>query len=206
MSIDVTSGRAPTPEPNDLEARNRRLAQRVGLVIFGMVLFAWAMVPIYRWVCIEFGVGVVQQKPDKNNLPAAAGEREVTVRFVGLVDVMAPAKIEPLRSGMVVKVGEQHEVMYRFTNLSDQPLDFQAVHSVAPSLADPMFHKIECFCFNKQRLEPHEVKDLPVSFWVDPKFPSQYHAVTLQYTLYNLNPDPELMKKRREESSRGSES
>lgn len=193
-----------TSEPlsqDALIARNRRLAQRVGLVILGMALFGWALVPIYRWVCVQYGVGIVQQKPDKGNLPAAIGEREIEVRFVGLVDVLAPAKIEPLKPNMVVKVGEQREVMYRFTNLSDQVLDFQAVHSVAPSLADPMFHKVECFCFTTQSLKPREVKELPVAFWVDPKFPPQYHAVTLQYTLYNLNPDPALLKKRQEESA-----
>jgi cytochrome c oxidase assembly protein subunit 11 len=72
---------------------------------------------------------------------------------------------------------------------------------VAPSLADPLFHKVECFCFTTQKLKPREVKDLPVAFWVDPKFPKQYHAVTLQYTLYNLNPDPTLLKKRQEENA-----
>jgi len=187
--------------PDAIQERNRRLAKRVGLIVLGMALFAWALVPIYRWVCVEFGVGIVQQKPNNKNLPAAAGDREVEVRFVGLVDVLAPAKIEPLKPRLVVKVGEQHEVMYRFTNLSDENLDFQAVHSVAPSLADPLFHKVECFCFTTQTLKPREVKDLPVAFWVDPKFPQQYHAVTLQYTLYNLNPDPTLLKKRQEENA-----
>lgn len=187
--------------PDAIQERNRRLAKRVGLIVLGMSLFGWALVPIYRWVCVEFGVGIVQQKPNNQNLPAVAGEREVTVRFVGLVDVLAPAKIEPLKPQLVVKVGEQHEVMYRFTNLSDENLDFQAVHSVAPSLADPLFHKVECFCFTTQTLKPREVKDLPVAFWVDPKFPQQYHAVTLQYTLYNLNPDPTLLKKRQEENA-----
>ncbi len=204
MTTPANSGQAETPAPIDLEARNRRLAKRVGLVILGMALFGWALVPIYRWVCTEYGVGVVQQKPDKSNVPGAIGEREVEVRFVGLVDVLAPAKIEPLKPSLVVKVGEQREVMYRFTNLSDAPLDFQAVHSVAPSLADPMFHKVECFCFTTQTLKPREVKELPVAFWVDPKFPPQYHTVTLQYTLYNLKPDPALLKKRQEESARKS--
>ncbi len=185
-----------------LHERNQRLAKRVGLVILGMSLFGWALVPLYRWVCTEYGVGPVQQKPDSKNLPSALGDRDIQVRFVGLVDVLAPAKIEPRQPGLVVKVGEQREVTYRFTNLSDQPLHFQAVHSIAPALADPMFHKVECFCFTSQKLEPHEVKELPVVFWVDPKFPAEYHTVTLQYTLYNMNPDPSLLKKRLEESAR----
>lgn len=198
-----------TPMPNaapsleELQARNQRLARRVGMVILGMALFGWALVPIYRWVCTEYGVGIVQQKPNKGNLPGAVvGSREVTVRFVGLVDVLAPATIEPLQPSLKVKVGEQREVMYRFTNLSDEPLHFQAVHSVAPSIADPMFHKVECFCFTNQKLEPRETKDLPVAFWVDPKLPPEYHGVTLQYTLYNLNPDPARLKQRQEENAR----
>jgi cytochrome c oxidase assembly protein subunit 11 len=190
----------PTPAaPDALDARNRRLARRVGGVILGMALFGWALVPLYRWVCTAYGVGPAPQRPDNQNLPLAAGEREISVRFVGLADVLAPAKIEPLKPNLVVKVGEQHEVMYRFTNLSDQPLNFQAVHSVAPALADAMFHKVECFCFSTQTLQPREVKDLPVAFWVDPDFPPEYHSVTLQYTLYNLNPDPARLKQRQEQ-------
>lgn len=187
----------------DLAVRNRRLARRVGLVIVGMALFGWALVPLYRWVCVKYGVGIVQQRPDGTNLPTASGERQVEVRFVGLADVLAPATITPLQPNLRVRVGEQHEVMYRFTNLSDEVLEFQAVHSVAPALADAMFHKVECFCFSKQKLEPRETKDLPVAFWVDPAFPPQYHAVTLQYTLYNLNPDPARLKQRQIDQARG---
>lgn len=190
------------PSSEELALRNGRLARRVGLVILGMALFGWALVPLYRWVCVKYGVGPAPQRPDSRNLPTAGGEREVDVRFVGLADVLAPAKITPLQPNLRVQVGVQHEVMYRFTNLSDEVLEFQAVHSVAPALADAMFHKVECFCFSKQQLQPRETKDLPVAFWVDPAFPAEYHAITLQYTLYNLNPDPARLKQRQIDQAR----
>ena len=62
------------------------------------------------------------------------------------------------------------------------------MHSLSPPQADHAFKKMVCFCFTKQVLKPHESKDLPVVFRVEPRLDPLYQDLTLGYTLYNLNP------------------
>jgi cytochrome c oxidase assembly protein subunit 11 len=180
--------RTHIPDP-ELTKRNNRMLMWLGLLLVGMGVFAWALVPFYQLVCRKYGVGTVPQLPNKNVVSTGIGSRTVTVHFLGLINAGTPATLEPLVPDMVVHVGETREVNYRFTNLADHPLEFQAVHSVTPPRADADFHKLQCFCFTRQTLKPHETKVMPVSFWVDPKLESIFNTVTLQYTLYALHPE-----------------
>ncbi len=180
----------------DIQKKNQRSLMWLGLVLVGMTIFAWALVPLYRMVCERFGVGTVPQKPNPSLVASGViGERELTVRFVGMSNSGTPALIEPLTPKLDVKVGETHEVQYRFTNLTDKTLEFQPVHSVVPARADAMLHKLECFCYERQTLKPKESKLLPVSFWIDEKLDPEVNTVTLQYTLYALNPQKPVAKK-----------
>ena len=51
------------------------------------------------------------------------------------------------------------------------------------------FNKIQCFCFDEQRLEPNEEVDMPVFFFIDPQFledpeMEDVHSITLSYTFF----------------------
>lgn len=172
-----------------IKQKNMRLVAMLGLLLVGMGIFAYALVPFYQLVCRRYGVGIVEQRPNPALLPVGAGQRTVNVSFLGMANEGTPASIAPLKTRVTVHVGETTEVNYRFTNLTAHPLDLQAVHSVTPPEADAQFHKLICFCFTKQSLKPHETKVLPVRFWVDPKLPERDHEVTLQYTLFALHPE-----------------
>lgn len=172
-----------------IQAKNSKTLKLLGLIIVGMTLFAWSLVPIYRMICTKFGLGTAPQRPSLANVSTGVGDRTVIVRFVGISTAGTPASIEPLEEKVVVKVGETREVKYRFKSFVDHPLDFQAVHSVTPPLEDKHFHKLECFCFTKQTLKPNETKIMPLSFWVDPKIDAKVDTITLQYTLFALKPE-----------------
>jgi cytochrome c oxidase assembly protein subunit 11 len=65
---------------------------------------------------------------------------------------------------------------------------------VYPPKAGFYFQKIQCFCFEEQRLLPGETVDMPVFFFIDPDFlsDSQLHHVnnlTLSYTFFQTDVD-----------------
>lgn len=175
--------------PDSLKAKNLRLLGKLGWVLVGMTIFAWALVPIYRLACQRLGIGNVPQRPSLAITPGVVGDRQVTVHLIGIVNAGAPARMFPLVPSVRLRVGETREVRYRFINLGDRPLEFQVVHSVDPPRADAMLHKLRCFCFSRQRLGPHETRELPVSFWVDPKLEPGLDDLTLQYSLFALHPE-----------------
>ena len=54
------------------------------------------------------------------------------------------------------------------------------------------FHKIQCFCFEQQRLGPHEEIDMPVFFFIDPeiledKSMDTTDIITLSYTFFKID-------------------
>lgn len=64
-----------------------------------------------------------------------------------------------------------------------------STYSVAPIEAGQYLNKIQCFCFEEQRLEPGEEVDMPVFFYFDPEFADDprlenVSQVTLAYTFF----------------------
>lgn len=64
-----------------------------------------------------------------------------------------------------------------------------STYSVAPVEAGQYLNKIQCFCFEEQRLDPGEEVDMPVFFYFDPEFADDprldyVNDVTLSYTFF----------------------
>ena len=173
-----------------LVEKNRIVAKWVIAFTVGMFGFAFAMVPLYTMICRTFGLGPVLAAQAQTGTEATKDARYVNVRFMSQVNAGLQAEFGPVdKLALKVKVGEMNTVQWKFHNLSDKPIEFQAIHSVAPEQASPSLQKIECFCFTRQSLKPHESRVMPVTFRLEPTLQKDVPEVTLAYTLYAITPD-----------------
>ncbi len=97
-----------------------------------------------------------------------------------------PWTFRPLTPSVDVHPGEVTQVVYEVENTTDRPLTGQAVPSYGPQLAAAYFKKLECFCFARQAFAPHEKRQMPVVFVVDPALPRDVGTITLSYTFFEV--------------------
>jgi cytochrome c oxidase assembly protein Cox11 len=162
-------------------------------VTLGIMLGLVAYSPkIYRVFCSVTGYGGTTQRAYAD--PAVTSNKTVTVAFDTNVAPDPPWRFEPEQRSVTVHLGEQKMVFFTAENLSNESIVAHATYNVTPNTSGPYFNKIQCFCFNEERLDPHQKIDMPVVFFVDPAFAEDpdNHAVntiTLSYTLLrSVNP------------------
>ena len=168
----------------------------------GMLLLAFASVPLYRIFCQATGFGGTTQ--EFSVAPKKLADVTITVRFNADVEPGLPWKFEPIEKEVTVRPGQNRLVAFRATNESDKPITGTAVYNVTPFEAGPYFDKIQCFCFERQTLKPHESVNLPVSFFIDPAMlesseTAKITNITLSYTFFRyqsgkINTNRELRK------------
>jgi cytochrome c oxidase assembly protein subunit 11 len=157
-----------------------------GVVALAMVGAAFAAVPLYRAFCQATGfAGTVTQAkaaPDK------VLDRTLLIRFDANVRDL-PWDFTTQQVSQTMKIGETKVALFKVTNNSDRAVTGRAVFNVVPEQAGAYFHKLSCFCFTDQTLQPHQTVEMPVLYFVDPKFAEDFETrgesqVTLSYTFY----------------------
>lgn len=101
-----------------------------------------------------------------------------------------PWKFTPQQREVRVLPGETALAFYTATNTSDKDIIGVATYSVTPAQVAPYFSKIQCFCFEEQRLNAGETVDMPVFFYLDPDMLTDLNmkgieTVTLSYTFFS---------------------
>lgn len=170
---------------SNLSPRTIAAALVVGSV--GMLGLSFASVPLYRAFCAATGFGGTPQTAKV--AAAKKGERTLTVRFDANVSKDLPWRFEPEAAKLSLRTGETTTVYYKVANLSDGETSGQAAYNVSPDQAGAFFVKIACFCFDEQRLGPHETAEWPVVFYLDPALESEeamrrVEEITLSYSFY----------------------
>ena len=171
----------------DPKRRHSILALALVGLVAGMVGLSFASVPLYRVFCQVTGYGGVPQRAEK--APGEVLDRTVTIRFDGNVDRSLPWTFAPVQQTMDVKIGDTALAFFKASNNSSVPVSGRAIFNVSPELAGRYFTKIECFCFKQQTLAAGQTVDMPVTFFVDPKFvededTKDISEITLSYTFY----------------------
>lgn len=155
----------------------------VGLAIMcGLVAYS---PELYRAFCGATGYGGTTQRAYTD--PTTTSQRTVTVDFDSNVAPGLPWRFEPEQRSVSVHLGEQKLVFFSAENLSDKTTVGHATFNVTPPTSGIYFNKIQCFCFNEERLDPHQKVDMPVVFYVDSAFAKDsdmdhVDAITLSYT------------------------
>jgi cytochrome c oxidase assembly protein subunit 11 len=157
------------------------------LVVGAMTGLAFAAAPLYDMFCRVTGFGGTTQVATA--APTTVLDRPITVRFDSNVSPGLPVQMTAERRSQVTKLGETALIVYRVRNLSDQRLTIIASYNVTPFTTGVYFHKIQCFCFKDQVLEPGETREFPVVYFVAPELASDLNTqdigtITLSYTLY----------------------
>ena len=170
-----------------MRRRNATTVALLGAVVLGMVGLSFASVPLYRLFCQATGFGGTTQRAAA--APAEIADAIVTVRFDAETASDLGWEFRPLQSEVRVHPGEQREVFFRAVNRSAEAVTGTATFNVTPTKSGIYFDKLQCFCFNEQRLGPGESRDMGVVFFVDPdllKDPGtrDVRTITLSYTMF----------------------
>ena len=159
------------------------LGMLMAAIMFG---FGFALVPLYNVFCQVTGLngkidlGLVSGLPN-----GVISDRIVTVEFDVNHNLGMPWHFKPQQAEIKVHPGAIVKTGYIVTNPTQRTMMAQAIPSISPSIAAAYLKKVECFCFNEQKLEPGETANLSLQFYLDPKIPESVKRLTLSYTLFD---------------------
>ncbi len=176
-------------DKDSVESTTRRTFISSSLVAGGMFGFGFAMVPLYNVFCKVTGLnGKTDSTPYLYNAEDAKVDtsREIKVQFVATKNAGMTWDFEPSVSQVIIHPGQVGELSFFARNPTDNRIVGQAIPSVTPFEATNYLHKVECFCFTTQTLEPREEKVMPLRIIVDQDLPKHLKKLTLSYTLFDV--------------------
>lgn len=168
--------------------RKQKLMRNLLLLIFGMAAFAFILVPIYDVFCDVTGINGKMDLSVIAATPAGVDmSRTVTVEFVVANNKQMPWEFKPKHTTLKMHPGELVTTAYYAKNLSGKTMVAQAIPSISPARISKYLKKVECFCFNSQKLGPGESAYLGLRFYLDPDLPADVQRVTLAYTIFDIS-------------------
>ncbi|MFN4112767.1 MAG: cytochrome c oxidase assembly protein [Sphingomonadaceae bacterium] len=186
-----------------LEERNRRVGFYALLGALAMLGLGYAAVPLYDLFCRVTGFGGTTQKATEQQASAAerlalsANAPEISIRFDASTARDMPWAFKPEQVTEKVRIGVRDLAFYTARNDSGVPITGTATFNVEPEQAGRYFHKVQCFCFTEQVLQPGQEVRMPVLYFVDPAILDDPNAqgiqqITLSYTFHKSATQPQI--------------
>lgn len=183
--------------------KNRTTMYYGASAIVGTVALSYGSVPLYKMICQQTGWSgqpvkahdnVSSDIPASERLKPLQDHRRLRITFNGSVSDVLPWKFIPQQREVRVLPGETALAFYTATNKSEADIIGVATYSVTPAQVAPYFSKIQCFCFEEQKLNKGETVDMPVFFFIDPEFAKDPNmrgidTITLSYTFFKARYD-----------------
>ncbi|SCV73489.1 BQ2448_7415 [Microbotryum intermedium] len=181
------------------QRRNISLLLYSSATIVLVTTASYLAVPLYRVFCSATGYGGTPAT-DKSRIgaerliPVADTERRIRVQFNADSSDSLPWTFTPQQKEVRVLPGETALAFYTAKNNSAEDIVGIATYNVTPNNIAPYFAKVECFCFEEQRILAGEEVDLPVFFFIDKDFLDDplmrnVQEVTLSYTFFRARRD-----------------
>ncbi|KIY43977.1 hypothetical protein FISHEDRAFT_67714 [Fistulina hepatica ATCC 64428] len=176
-----------------VKAKNRALFMYTAAVIVGALGMTYAAVPLYRMFCAATGFAgtpnVGTGRFEAERLVPVADALRIKVHFMANKSEQLPWSFKPEQQYVNVLPGETSLAFYKAKNTSAKDLIGIATYNVTPDRIAPYFSKVECFCFEEQKLLAGEEVDMPLLFFIDKDVlddPScqNIHDVVLSYTFF----------------------
>ncbi|XP_007565296.1 PREDICTED: cytochrome c oxidase assembly protein COX11, mitochondrial [Poecilia mexicana] len=187
-------------QEEEWRTRNKTVLTYIAAAGVGMIGLSYASVPLYRLYCQATGLGgtaVAGHDTDQVETMKPVKERIIKVTFNADTHASIQWNFRPQQTEIYVVPGETALAFYRAKNPTDKPIIGISTYNVVPFDAGQYFNKIQCFCFEEQRLNPHEEVDMPVFFYIDPEFDddprmARVDTITLSYTFFEAKEGQQL--------------
>ncbi|KAH7341574.1 cytochrome c oxidase assembly protein CtaG/Cox11-domain-containing protein [Rhizoctonia solani] len=168
---------APPPNrssPRDVyKARNRTLLMYTTAIVITAVGATYAAVPLYRAFCSATGFGGIpmtdrdSSRYSAERLVPREEAKRIKVHFNADTATALPWQFQPQQRFVNVLPGETSLAFYKAKNTSKDDIIGIATYNVTPAKVAPYFAKVECFCFEEQKLIAGEEVDMPLLFFID---------------------------------------
>ncbi|KAF8699343.1 Cytochrome c oxidase assembly protein CtaG/Cox11, partial [Rhizoctonia solani] len=159
------------PNPRDVyKARNRTLLMYTTATVVGAT---YAAVPLYRAFCSATGFGGIpmtdrdSSRYSADRLVPREEAKRIKVHFNADTATALPWQFQPQQRFVNVLPGETSLAFYKAKNTSKDDIIGIATYNVTPAKVAPYFAKVECFCFEEQKLIAGEEVDMPLLFFID---------------------------------------
>jgi len=193
----MSSGMARGAGDGSTSRRNAKVGILALVAALAMLGVGYAAVPLYRLFCEVTGFGGTTQRATEEQadlaaqLARSAGGRTISIRFDANLAGDVPWTFKPRQVTDTVAIGERDLAIFEAHNTSDVPITGTATFNVEPMQAGAYFHKIQCFCFTEQTLQPGQSVTMPVLYFVDPAAlddPNMdgVEQITLSYTFHRM--------------------
>ncbi|KAG1123532.1 hypothetical protein G6F42_010461 [Rhizopus arrhizus] len=163
-------------------------------LFIAMLGMSYAAVPLYRLFCASTGYSgtpvIDASRFGKERLVPQQDSRRIRITFESNTSDSLPWTFKPEVREVFVVPGETALTFYKAKSKAKEDVIGIATYNVTPYRAGSYFNKIQCFCFEEQKLTPGEDVDMPVFFFIDPDFlddplMKDVNTITLSYTFFN---------------------
>ncbi len=168
----------------------------IKLILFPCLMFGFGflLIPLYTVFCDITGLNgkislvaapaikLTDAYQNLRNL-APASAPPITLQFTSASDNES-WNFKPDKMHMDIIPGQQYQTFFHLSNPTNNTIEFTSIPSISPGLAAEYLIKTECFCFQKQILNPHESVEMPLVFTLRQDIPEKYSKLTLAYRIY----------------------